>query len=246
MMISVIVPVYNREKTIKRALESLLSQNDVDIEIIVIDDKSTDLSVEIVKEMQKNNPLIKLIELENNSGACKARNVGIEAATGTYIAFNDSDDIFDSNKLKMQLDFLNKTKSDVVFCSYTLNKDNKKTVIPKLEKTAVKLNDLLKHSLISTQTILCKKTCLEDIKFDDKMPRFQDWDLAIRLSKKYKISFQNMALVDVYESENSISKSNAKGLKALKLIFAKYKKDFIKSPIALFGLLHKYYVLKRS
>lgn len=244
-MISIIVPMYNREKTIEKALNSLLSQKNVDIEIIVVDDKSTDSSVDVVKGMQKTQPTIRLIELDKNGGACKARNKGIEIANGEYIAFNDSDDIFHMDKMKKQLDFLKETGSDVVFCSYTLHKGFDTIQVPDFNKYSIKLVDLLKHSLISTQTLFCKKSCLDVIKFDNEMPRFQDWDLAIRLAKKYKISFQKESLVDVYESENSISKSNSKGLIALKRIYSKYKLDFIKHPIAILGLLHKYFVLKR-
>ena len=99
-MISVIIPVYNREKTVKKAIDSVLAQTWKDMEIIVIDDGSTDKSAEVIKSIK--DARIKYI-YQKNAGACAARNHGLDLATGDIIAFHDSDDVWHKDKLEKQL-----------------------------------------------------------------------------------------------------------------------------------------------
>ncbi|MCU0339391.1 MAG: glycosyltransferase family 2 protein [Spirosomaceae bacterium] len=101
-MLSVIIPVYNAEKFIRKALQNVIEQAMDNIEIIVIDDGSTDQSADVI---QREFPMVKYI-YQLNQGASKARNTGIEAATGKYIAFLDVDDQWPLGKLKRQLAFL--------------------------------------------------------------------------------------------------------------------------------------------
>lgn len=94
-MLSIIIPVYNAEKFIRKCLESLLSQTLKDIEVIVVDDKGKDRSISVVNEVKNNNPrgsVITILEMERNSGAAAARNYGLQNAHGEYVAFVDSDD----------------------------------------------------------------------------------------------------------------------------------------------------------
>lgn len=94
-MISVIIPVYNAEKFICKCLNSLLNQTLKDIEIIVVDDKGSDNSMQLVQELKDNTDIegiIKVLEMQHNSGAAAARNFGLQNANGEYVAFMDSDD----------------------------------------------------------------------------------------------------------------------------------------------------------
>ena len=94
-MLSVIIPVYNAEKYIRKCLESLLAQTLKDIEIIVVDDKGPDRSMDVVRQIKETHPrghAITLLEMEHNSGAAAARNYGLQNALGDYVAFVDSDD----------------------------------------------------------------------------------------------------------------------------------------------------------
>lgn len=93
-MISVIIPTYNRGHLIERAINSVLRQTYKKIEIIVVDDCSTDGTEEVMRQYTNNNK-IKYVKLDKNSGACKARNTGIKVASGNVIAFLDSDDEWD-------------------------------------------------------------------------------------------------------------------------------------------------------
>ena len=106
-MISVIIPAYNAEKTIKRAILSVLNQNyDGNVEVIVIDDGSTDQTAFRVTELKLEE--VKIISLPENLGAGRARNRGLDVATGNYIAFLDADDYWMPFKLNHQLKILQK------------------------------------------------------------------------------------------------------------------------------------------
>ena len=112
-MISVIIPTHNREKTIKKSIDSVLCQTYNNIEIIVVDDKSTDNTEEVINSIKDNR--IKYIKLDENKGACFARNKGIELAQGKYIAFQDSDDEWLPQKLEIQLRYLEEKKFDTFY-----------------------------------------------------------------------------------------------------------------------------------
>lgn len=221
--VSIIIPTFNRGYIIEKSIKSILNQTYKNFELIIVDDCSEDDTEEIVKKI--NDIRIKYIKLRKNSGANKARNIGIDNAKFDIIAFHDSDDEWHSNKLEKQLKFLIDGNYDIVSCKYNQYLNSKLVqVIP--DENILLVDNLLKKILygnfISTQTILGKKECFEKEKFDETFPRFQDWELAIRLIKNYKIGFQNIALVDVHIQENSISKNTSKGLIALKKIYKKY------------------------
>lgn len=109
---SVIIPNYNGALYLKEAVNSVLEQDYVNKEVIVVDDGSTDNSVELLKEFGSK---IILIESKNN-GASTARNIGISAAKGEYLAFLDSDDIWVTNKLHLQMEYMRAHELDLVYC----------------------------------------------------------------------------------------------------------------------------------
>ena len=114
-LISVIVPVYNVEKYIKKTLESLLNQTYENIEIVLVDDGSTDSSSQICDEYAKKDNRIKVIHKENG-GLSSARNKGIEIASGDYVFYLDSDDTIDEKCLEILEEALERTESDVAIC----------------------------------------------------------------------------------------------------------------------------------
>lgn len=222
-MVSVIIPAYNRENTIERAVMSVLNQTYKDLELIVVDDCSKDNTVEVLKSIEDDR--LKIIELEKNSGACVARNVGIENAQGDYIAFQDSDDEWLLNKLEKQMAVFEKEKVDLVFCSFKKIDTDSQSVYPILTEGIVERKVLLEDSRISTQTLIGKKECFENVKFDPEMPRLQDYDITIRLSKLYSVYFVNEPLVNMYVQGDSISQNVSKLIKAESMILNKYKDD---------------------
>ena len=105
-LISVVMPVYNGEKFLAEAIDSILAQTYTDFEFIIVDDGSKDHSTEIINDYAKRDPRVRLVQLAENSGVASARNAGIAAARGKYIASMDSDDISLPERLRMQAEFL--------------------------------------------------------------------------------------------------------------------------------------------
>jgi glycosyltransferase involved in cell wall biosynthesis len=112
--ISVIIPVYNREKYISNCLDSVINQTYNNLEIICVDDKSTDTSLDIINQYAKKDKRIKVISLSENGGVSNARNTGIKNATGDFLAFVDSDDTIDSTMYQELIDAAEKTGADIV------------------------------------------------------------------------------------------------------------------------------------
>lgn len=227
-LVSVIIPAYNREKTIEKAIQSVLDQTYKDIEVIVVDDGSTDATVLAVNGI--GDKRVKCISLDKNSGACRARNKGLEKAQGRYIAFQDSDDIWKPEKLEKQIAILKSEPVDLVFCAFERIRDTEKTILPLLNEGRVSRKELLEKSLVSTQTLIGKRECFDKIVFDEKMPRLQDYDITIRLSEKFDFYFIKEPLVEMYVGNDSISRSTIKMLNAEQRIFEKYKSEMEKYP----------------
>jgi glycosyltransferase involved in cell wall biosynthesis len=124
-LISVIIPAYNCSKLIPNAIESVLGQTYSNLELIVVDDGSTDNTAEIILNYKNYNNNMKYI-YQNNGGVSKARNTGIKQSVGEYIAFLDADDIWDKNKLEIQMKVINNCKNiDMIFSSFKNTKNNK-------------------------------------------------------------------------------------------------------------------------
>ena len=117
-LVSVIMPVYNSEKTISRSIESILSQTYSNIELLITDDCSNDKSISIIKKYKLGDNRIRLFSLNTNSGAGVARNNSIKNSKGRYIAFCDSDDVWLENKLEIQIQFLKKSGQAFTFSNY--------------------------------------------------------------------------------------------------------------------------------
>lgn len=232
-MISVIIPVYNREKTIEKAIKSVLNQTYQDLEVIVVDDKSTDNTESIVSKIVDKR--LRYITLDKNMGACAARNRGITEAQGDFIAFQDSDDEWCLDKLEKQMKCLNTNKADFVFCGmrrYKQGSTSSYVYYPaqKVDIEGDMYKQVLFENCIGTVTILCKRGCFEHMGFDETLRRFQDWDLALQASKVFKLGFVDEALVNSYIQSDSISSIN-KGLElAWQAIYIKYEQDILQDP----------------
>lgn len=226
-MISVIIPVYNREKVALAAINSVLKQTYTDIEVIVVDDGSTDNTKEVLSEIKDER--FHYI-YQQNVGACIARNHGIELAKGDYIAFHDSDDIWHTDKLEKQLAALLNSGADLVFCKLNEFYGNEiKRIIPE-DISAGFLDPVINLFGIGTQTLLAKREVFDNIKFDKHMPRFQEFELLVRVADKYKLYCVDEGLVDYYIGEDSISSNPEKLYQACCLIHDKHKDFAAKYP----------------
>lgn len=115
--ISIIIPAYNSESTIRRCVDSIRNQTYRNLEIIVVNDGSTDSTSEVVNEINNTDSRVKLISIPNG-GVSHARNVGIDSATGDFIAFVDSDDTIDTGMYQSLLDLIHKHNAQIAHCSY--------------------------------------------------------------------------------------------------------------------------------
>lgn len=141
MFLTIIIPMYNREDTIGRCLDSILSQNSDEIEIICVDDGSTDRTREVVQKYQQMTPNIRMIANPKNQGQSCARNHGIEAAQGKYIWFVDSDDYISSEAIAFLKDYCCEKEIDVVnFDILNISDRGKEISTRELERT----NEIMK------------------------------------------------------------------------------------------------------
>lgn len=226
-IVSVIIPTFNRAKTLKRSVRSVLDQSFRDLEVIIVDDCSNDDTIEIVRKIEEYDNRVRFYRLNKNSGACIARNFGIQKARGQYIAFQDSDDEWDKDKILFQLNFMKKNKAKISFCQFKRISNGNVTIFPNVNNGKIPRNEILRESIVSTQTLMIERCCLKTIIFDNKMPRMQDYDLCIRLSKYYDFYFIKKPLVNIYVQNDSISRNWNKLYDALCLIKKKYP-DLVK------------------
>lgn len=164
--VSVVMPNYNGQKFIRQAIESVIHQTYQSFELLVVDDKSTDNSVTIIKEYCKNDNRIKLIQNEKNQGVSTTRNIGIKAAKGDYIALLDNDDMWELDKLERQVSLI-KTGADIIYCSYDFCDENdapikKPFVVPK----TTSFKKMLSSSVISCSTCFIKANLMKDHPFN--------------------------------------------------------------------------------
>ena len=165
--VSVVMPVYNSERFLREALDSVLAQTFTGFELIAVDDCSTDDTAGILGEYAEKDERFRVITLPENGGVAEARNVGVAAARGEYISFIDSDDVWRTDKTEKELNKIKESGVDIVYCSYRLTDENGEKcggdfIVP--EKTC--FEDMLVKSVINTSTALGKKTLFEKFKFD--------------------------------------------------------------------------------
>lgn len=155
--VSVIMPVYNTEKYLHQCLDSVINQTLKDIEIICVDDGSTDNSLIILQEYAKKDNRIKILT-QQNEYAGVARNNGLKIATGEYLSFLDSDDFFELDMLESMYNKAKKDNSDIVICSWKSYSDILKEVIRyfRIDKKYIRLSPFKPINIASELYSICK------------------------------------------------------------------------------------------
>lgn len=232
--VSVIIPTHNRADLLRRAIKSVLAQTFKDFEIIVVDDASKDNTEEVVKGFQ--DARIRYIRHAVNKGGSAARNTGIKAAIGEFIGLLDDDDEWLPEKLAKQLTKFQTSLNPsigIVYSGfyYVLSRNGEilKEIIPLL-RGKVNVN-LLEACILGSATPLVKKVCfLQAGLFDEKLPSCQDWDMWLRISKKYEFDFISEALAKAYVHGVQISSDLKKKIVAREIILGKYQDEFVSHP----------------
>ena len=224
--VSVIIPMYNSSKYILECLNSVLKQTYKNLEIIIIDDKSTDNSVDIVKKI--NDERIVLIEQDKNVGAASTRNEGIKKATGDFICFLDSDDYWKFDKIEKQIDYIKKNDYVFIYSNYNFIKDGKThaTKVPE----SLTYNEAIKNTTIFTSTVMFNMKYLK--KEDIFMPNYkigEDTATWWKVLKKGIIAYgMNEALAFYRLRDDSLSANKIKAVFYAWKLYKNEKMNFLK------------------
>ena len=192
-LISVIMPVYNEEKTVKKAVESVLKQTYRKIELIIIDDASTDSTPKIVRELAKEDDRIIMLRNSVNRGITYSLNRGLRKASGKYIARIDGDDWYHPRKLELQTTFLEERRDyGIVGTFYVLLTRDKMALKVSLPITHEEiLKQLAYRNAFAHSSIMVRKDILDAVGYyDERYEYAQDYDLYFRIlsiSKGYNI-----------------------------------------------------------
>ncbi len=212
MMISVIIPTYNRLHLIGRAIKSVLNQSYKSFEIIVIDDGSSDGTFDFIQRTFLDVLILKQL----NKGVSSARNLGLKFAKGDWIAFLDSDDEWLRNKLELQVMEIKKSKN------YSICHTNEIWI-----RNGVRVNQMKKHQKyggdifekcldmcrLSPSSVLIHKKIFKDVgTFDESLIICEDYDLWLRISSKYSILFLDSMLIRKYGGHEDQLSKNINGI----------------------------------
>ncbi|CQB50486.1 glycosyltransferase family 2 protein [Vibrio cholerae] len=176
-LVSIVIPLYNAEHYIEETLLSIVNQTYSNYEVIVVDNASTDSSLDIVNKIAEKLNNITVISCSSNSGGpAKPRNLGIEAANGKYVAFLDSDDVWYPDKLEKQVDIMNKSTCDFVGSRMTAVDDagnvitSKLSILNALFGAKVKcctLSNLMIRNNVITSSVLVRKSAIKQVRFNE-------------------------------------------------------------------------------
>lgn len=224
MSVSAVIPVKNRPALIAAAITSCLGQTSVPDEIIVVDDGSDDATPDTVMEMARKETRIKLVRRPVSGGAAVARNDGAAQASGTWLAFLDSDDRWHEEKTARQLHLASEhPDAPAIFCGIRYAYAGRKPRIG-LPPPIVRPADLaVSNVLATTSTAFVRRDRFDDVKgFDADLPTCEDWDLFFKLSKLGPLPVVQAPLVDyTYEANNKLSRDVTKLMLGHELVFAR-------------------------
>jgi glycosyltransferase involved in cell wall biosynthesis len=193
--VSVIIPTYNRVWVIKEAIDSVLAQDYTEFELIVVDDGSTDHTSDV---LDAYGNVIKVLS-QKNKGVSAARNRGIAEATGKFIAFLDSDDLWHPQKLSAQINFFNQTPDALICQTEEVWIRNGLRVNPKerhKKPSGMIFKPSLKLCLVSPSAVMIQRNLFDRVgAFDETLPACEDYDLWLRISCRFPIYLIDTPLI---------------------------------------------------
>lgn len=207
-LVSIITPLYNSELYISRTIQSVLHQDYLHWELIIIDDCSVDKGLEIVRKIAEDEPRIRILTNEKNLGPALTRNKGIEEAKGKYIAFLDSDDQWHENKLLIQVQFMEESEIDFSFTYYNqINEEGRE--LSKIENLPSKVTYV---STMKSNKIGCLTAMYNQEKFGKlymkNIRKRQDYTLWLQLLKKTKYAYCVPQILATYTVRKESVSSN--------------------------------------
>jgi glycosyltransferase involved in cell wall biosynthesis len=214
-LVSVIIPVFNKEKYVSSAIESVLSQTHVQLEIIVVNDGSTDNSLEVVNRFTDSR--INVID-QANQGVERARNLGFSKSVGSFIVFLDADDLMGSDRLTKQIDLFNSDPNLVLVGTWANVIDHSGNLIgsicPNTSNAAIQLGNLFRNQFVSSSVMVRRRVIADGFVFNEmRGKRFaEDFDLWNRVSKKGLVTNIPEKLTSYRRLNASRSQSSADSL----------------------------------
>ena len=182
--ISIIMPAYNAEATIRQSIESVLSQTYPCFELIIVDDASKDETRRIAEQYALSDPRIRVLPNEANSGVAFSRNKGIDEAKYPWIAFLDSDDLWYPDKLEKQMALADAECADIVYCSYAMtDEQGKQKCADFIVAPVTDFESMLAKNVIGCSTVLVKKESLGECRFSTDFYH-EDYALWLQLLQK--------------------------------------------------------------
>lgn len=236
--VSVVLPTYNRAHLIRRSITSVLAQTYHDLELIIVDDGSTDNTEEVVRAFDDQR--IRYLKYPENRGVSAARNTGIKAARGSYIAFQDSDDEWLPQKLEKQMELFDQDKEGnlgLVLCQRLLIREHGKIwQTPQANQLIYKklLSYLGAYVATNPQFLLRRDVTEPELYFDENLRAYEDWDLMVRISRICRIDYVKEVLLRAYlQGGQHLVDGLANSIAARDVFFRKYADELKARPRAL-------------
>jgi glycosyltransferase involved in cell wall biosynthesis len=232
--VSVVLPVYNRAQLLERSAGSVLAQSFRDLELLIVDDGSTDATGAVAEGLRARDLRVRVLR-QPNGGAAAARNRGIEMARGDLVAFQDSDDEWLPGHLAGHVAMLDDhPEAGVVYSYMTRRRGPTEKLIPD-PTTPQREGDLsralLRRNLVGTPTaVVRRQVLLEAGPMDPRLPQLEDWDLWIRVAQRASFAFRPESTVASSYSADSLSLDQGKYIDALETIVRKHGTAFAHAP----------------
>jgi glycosyltransferase involved in cell wall biosynthesis len=259
-LVSVIVSSYNNEQYVIETLESINAQSYNDIEIIIVDDKSTDNSVAVIEEWLKTRCRYssQIIKHTINCGICKTLNDGIKSVNGKYIAICSSDDVMLQDKIATQVEILEKSGDNIAMLysdAYLIDENSAPIYgwfIQRQRQDFITppsgniFNNLLKGNFIPANATLIKKIVFESIGLFDEALEYEDYDMWLRIAEKYPIIYSQQPSLLYRIKKSSFSFNIKSWITPNVKIFYKYRNQVEAKPVLRFFLVCAYTKKEKS
>lgn len=235
-VVSVVLPTRNRGSLLPDAIQSVLSQSYEPIELIIVDDASTDGTCELLESDFGGDDRVRVLQSARRIGAAAARNRAIATARGSILAFQDSDTIWAEGRLERQVELLESSgpRTGVVYGYLEASPTAGSVRIPSATDT-IRSGDLSRalprHNIVDLPASVVRMEVVRSVgAFDERLPRYQDWELFLRIASDWDFLFDDQVAVRGRENTDRISHDRAAHFRALAVILAKHEELFAAIP----------------
>ena len=231
------MPCFNHAEFVVESAEGILGQTLANLELIIVDDCSSDDSWEVIQGLARKDSRIKAIRHARNQGASKSRNDGMRAASGEFIGFCDADDIWEKDKLRLQLKLLqNNPTYDLTYCDSIIidetglptGKRFSQLFPPPKSAFGSLFHELLKRNFINMQSVLMRRECVQQVGyFDENIKWVEDWWYWLRISRQHHFLYyrDTLARYRVHARSTNRMQKRGYGINRLK-VFNKVLREY--------------------